>query len=143
MAYRTMPIYNLDAQVGPNKMNRPDDVRLVQALLKLSMKFIPDSGVFETPQVTGVLDDKTRIAIVAFQRWMAEVQNVKRDDFLDPMPSTRNGVDFQTMAPNGHIYTIYYLNVMARKSSPAEHDNLGRVLGLVEAAGPPIKLPIK
>ena len=70
------------------------------------------------------------------------VQAVKRDDFLDPMPSKRGGVDFETVAPNGHIYTIFYLNIMARKNSPSAHDNLGQELGLVEAAGFKIKLPI-
>jgi len=134
MAYRTIPIYNLDAQVGPNKANRPDDVRLVQSLLRLAMKLVPDSGVFDTVQVNGVLDDKTRVAIVAFQRW-ASAMNAKRDDIVDPMPSKRGGLDFETVGPNGHIYTIYYLNIMARKVSSGGHDAIGRELGLMEAAG--------
>lgn len=68
MAYKSIPIYNLDAQVGPQKANRTDDVKLVQGLLRLALKVIPESVTFETPQITGVFDDKTRIAIVFFQR---------------------------------------------------------------------------
>jgi hypothetical protein len=145
MAYKTIPVYNLDAQVGPQKANRTDDVKLVQGLLRLAMQVIPESATFETPQITGVFDDKTRIAIVFLQRWLAAdaFKHVKRDDFLDPMPSKRGGVDFETMAPNGHVYTIYFLNVLARKHSAVAHDNLGRELGLVEAAGFLTKLPIK
>jgi hypothetical protein len=142
VAYKTIPIYNLDAPVGTKKPNRPDDVRLVQCLLRLAMKGMPNAGVFEVPQVTGVFDEKTRIGIIAFQRWVAEVKEVRRDDIIDPMPAKRGGVDFETVAPNGHIYTIYYLNVMARRQSPMTHDNIGRELGLLEAAGFRTKFPI-
>jgi hypothetical protein len=140
MAYKTIPIYNLDAAVGPRQANRPDDVKLVQCLLRLALKQIPDGGVFTSPKVTGILDDATRTGIVAFQRWM-EFKDVKRDDVVDPMPSKRGGVDFESVGPNGHIYTIYYLNIMARRTSPIAHDNAGKELGLMEAAGFRTKLP--
>lgn len=143
MAYRTIPIYNLDAAVGPKQPNRPDDVKLVQFLLRLAIKHLPEHAVYEQIKVTGVLDNATQTGIVAFQRWVSEIKNVRRDDIVDPMPSKRGGVDFETRAPNGHIYTIYYLNIMARKTSAMAHDNAGRELGLVEAAGFREKLAIR
>ena len=105
MAYKTIPIYNLDAPVGAKKANRADDVKLVQSLLRLAMT-MTNGAVFETPQVTGIFDDTTRIAIVAFQQWAGEVQNVKRDDVVDPMPAKGLGVDVEAVAPNGHVYNL-------------------------------------
>ena len=142
MAYKTIPIYNLDGAVGPKKQNRPDDVKLVQSLLRIVWKKIPNSQVLDPVKVTGTLDDATRTGIVAFQTWIGDVKNILRDDVIDPMPSKRGGVDFESVAPHGHIYTIFYLNVMARRSSAIEHDNIGRQLGLVEAAGFTQKLQI-
>lgn len=143
MAYKTIPIYNLDAAVGPKQPNRPDDVRLVQCLLRLVWKQIASSDVLSPIKVTGTLDAATATGIVAFQRDMAVFQNIKRDDVIDPMPSKRGGVDFETKAPNGHVYSIYYLNILARRLSQVGHENAGRELGLVEAAGYTQKLQIR
>lgn len=143
MAYKTIPIYNLDSAVGPKQPNRPDDVRLVQCLLRLVWKQIADSNVLTPITVTGTLDAATATGIVAFQRDIALFKNVKRDDIIDPMPSKRGGVDFETKAPNGHLYSIYYLNILARRMSKVGHENAGRELGLVEAAGYTEKLQIR
>ena len=143
MAYKTIPIYNLDAPVGPGKPNRPDDVKLVQCLLRLVWKKIDNSAVLSPIKVTGQFDQATATGVVAFQTYVSQVKNVRRDDVIDPMPAKRGGVDFETVAPNGHLYTIYYLNIMARKTNQMGHENAGRELGLVEAAGYTQKLQIR
>ena len=142
MAYKTIPIYNLDGAVGPKQQNRPDDVKLVQSLLRIVWKKLPNSQVLDPIKVTGNLDEATRTGIVAFQRWIGGVKEEMRDDVIDPMPSKRGGIDLETVAPHGDTYPIYFLNVMARRTSPIEHDHAGRELGLEEVAGFTQKLQI-
>ena len=95
MPSRFFPMYNIDQPVGPGKPNKADDVRLVQALLILMSRFMPDVVTqlpvrARTLATTATFDDTLEQWILAYQRyaakWFKGYASVKVDGVIDPMP---------------------------------------------------------
>jgi hypothetical protein len=96
MPSRFFPIYNIDQPVGPGKANKPDDVRLVQALLVELSRFDRALWISQIPKealvlaTTGVFDGVLEQWILALQKWLVSnfggAANWKADGVIDPMP---------------------------------------------------------
>ncbi len=96
MPSRFFPIYNVDQPIGPGKPNKPDDVRLVQALLVELSRYDRNDWFAGIPRdsvslaTTGVFDNVLGTWILTLQNWL--VANFgggsvwKADGVIDPMP---------------------------------------------------------
>jgi hypothetical protein len=93
MAWKTDPVYNIDQPVGPGKPNKPDDVRLVQALFIELSRFEANDWVLKIPaqarslSTSGIFDETLKQWILAFQRAASEQMGglIKVDGVIDPM----------------------------------------------------------
>lgn len=115
MPSRFFPIYNIDQPVGLNKANKPDDVRLIQALfieiarydIKDWLANVPPDA--RTLTTSGIFDDTLGRWILEFQRWhkTAFALRVVDDGIIDPMPVESIAVSphFQ----NGVLSTLAFL----------------------------------
>jgi len=96
MPSRFFPLYNIDQPVGPGKANKPDDVRLVQALLIELSRFDQNDWVALIPRgslglaTTGTFDSTLETWILALQNFLVSnlggVKLWKADGVIDPMP---------------------------------------------------------
>ena len=97
MPSRFFPLYNVDQPVGPGRTNKPDDVRLVQALLIELSRFEGADWFALVPQekrglaTTGTFDSTLEAWILAFQNFLVSnlggVKYWKADGVIDPMPA--------------------------------------------------------
>jgi hypothetical protein len=117
MASRFFPLYNIDQPVGPGKPNRPDDVRLVQALFIEVSRFDANDWFKELPPgarslaTTGLFDDTLKQWIEVFQRWAAGnsgKRKFKTDGIVDPMPGPSSIAVSPTFA-SGRLSTLGFL----------------------------------
>ncbi len=88
------PLLNVDFSVGPHRANKPDDVRLVQALFNTIILGDPDGLITGSPfrkkmvSLTGTAGPKTRALIRDYQ---AEVQRrPKPDGIISRCPGGAN-----------------------------------------------------
>jgi hypothetical protein len=114
MPSRLFPLYNIDQPVGPGKANKPDDVRLVQALMIELSRFDIGDWVGQIPaqqrtlSTSGIFDDTLKQWVLAFQTWSKQhVGNYMLDGIIDPMPTQEFYVT--THFKGGHISTLGYL----------------------------------
>lgn len=68
---------NVTASVGENGVNLKDDVMVVQAMLKYSMKEHPYFRGFKFPEPTGAIDDETKFLIKGYQRFLRKKDHVR------------------------------------------------------------------
>ena len=68
--YGGIEIINLTASVGENSVNLKDDVMVVQAMLKYSLRENPAFSNFKLPEPTGAMNDQTKVLIKEYQRFM-------------------------------------------------------------------------
>lgn len=117
MAVRFFPLYNIDQPVGPGRANRPDDVRLVQALMIEVSRFDANDWVADLPSANRTLstsatfDDRLATWILTFQRWCVKGyggSNFKADGVVDPMPAM-SSVAVRMNFASGRISTLGFL----------------------------------
>ena len=107
-------IVNVLNRVGPTEPNNPDDVKVVQTLLRmLKSNFSKKVGV---PQVTGNYDASTGFWIYDqqyFYKSKAGHHNVVVDGVISPA----RGAAYSA----GAEWTIVLFNYQAKRDSPAEY----------------------
>ena len=115
MPSRYFPLYNIDSPVGPGKANRPEDVRLVQALMVEVSRFDAADWIVRIPapqrnlSTSGRFDDTLKTWILALQTWAkTDVGgNFLADGVVDPMPVQEFYVS--THFKGGHLSILAYL----------------------------------
>ena len=112
MPSRLFPLYNIDQPVGPGKPNKPDDVRLVQALLIEVSRFDAHIWLQDVPaqarslKTSGSFDDTLGQWIWALQRWAVKnFGNFKADGIIDPMRMTST-IDVSVQFKSGRNSTL-------------------------------------
>lgn len=134
MAYRIMPVYNIDRTVGEGEANLPHDVKLVQALLGGLARLGPTP---EAPKKAPVLDGRftpeLKQWILAFQKFIASRSGALRPDGkVHPIPLAGNPGDWKSKFSSGYSSTLYALNVFLRDSHREAHEHIARELYLKE-----------
>ena len=131
MSYMTLPVYNIDSAVGSGKTNKPDDVRLVQELLKAVAKAEGNWAPPTPLPVDGRFSNSLRIWIVAFQTRSAVLNpgKVVVDGLVDPIPMNGDH-NWDPKLAGGIFSTMYGLNYRSWKANRQTHIALGQRLNL-------------
>ena len=131
MAYMTLPIYNIDAAVGGRKVNRSDDVRLVQALLNAVAATDQGWAPLTPLPIDGAFTENLHAWILAFQQRSAR-QNpgkVVTDGVVDPIPM-HGSQNWDSKFSGGAWSVMYGLNYRSWKGNRQYHLALGERLNL-------------
>jgi hypothetical protein len=127
MAHMFMPLYNVDAPVGPSQPNASDDVRLVQRLLALWGSVAPSQVVGLQPLVAnGTYSENLGTWIRTFQQ--SAPATVAKDGKIDPIRG-RHG-HFMTNI-GSHTSTLLVLNFNCMTRNALAHYRLAENLHLV------------
>ncbi|MBL8177182.1 MAG: hypothetical protein JNK48_21085 [Bryobacterales bacterium] len=134
MAYRVMPIYNIDRAVGEGEANLPHDVKLVQAMIAaLAARAKTPNAPPNPPTVDGKFTRDLQQWILAFQTHVASFGAALRPDgIVHPLPMSSSPGDWKSKFTSGYTSTIYVLNVFLRDANSEEHDKIGKRLHLKE-----------
>ena len=125
MTYKGDDIINLDTKVGVKGMNAPNDVVVVQAMLKYLTQFTKKWTRATIPEPNGHLDTNTRQAIFDFQDHVrSTVGNpyewVTRDGSISPYNSNIGLMRKQT-------WTIIKMNEECAMLSAAKRDGTDHI----------------
>ncbi|MBL8221560.1 MAG: hypothetical protein JNL62_20160 [Bryobacterales bacterium] len=134
MAYRIMPIYNIDRTVGEGEANLPHDVKLVQSLIAglAALGPTPEAPA-RPPFPDGRFSAELKQWIMAIQKFVASKNGgLRPDGKVHPIPLARNPGDWQSKYSSGYSSTLYALNVFLRDSHRDAHERIGRELYLKE-----------
>lgn len=131
MAYKLMPVYNIDQSVGQGGVNQPQDVRLIQTMLNELAKIRVDWAPSTLLPVDGVATPVLRDWITAYQKHVrAAGQPITVDGRVDPMAVTKL-VDWSS-GFGGSWSTMFTLNYNLRKRALGVHEGLATRLGIME-----------
>ena len=127
MSHMFMPVYNVDAPVGPQQTNAADDVRLVQSLLALWAEIAPGA----TQGLPRIVVDGNYSENVG--TWIQTLPGhapgrVARDGKIDPIRGNRG--HFQTQI-GSHTSTLLVLNYNCMLRNPSGHYRLAEHLHLL------------
>lgn len=121
-------MWNIDAAVGKNKPNKPDDVRLVQAMLIAIVASARTSPVMVPYGITatGTFDSRTEDLIKGFQTTMNQKYpgKYRPDGVVTPMHSPER-VDWTLRSSDGGSSTMAALNFVLRAYSKETHQSIG------------------
>ena len=130
MAYMIPPMYNTEQPVGAPDPNRPDDVKLIQAMLNELAKVTPGWAPAGTLPVNGTFDPNMGAWISAFQSHLKRKGSpMVVDSRVHSMP-IQAGLDIKSRFRSGVGSTLYALNFNLFRSAPDVHTGLGRRLGI-------------
>lgn len=134
MAYRIMPIYNIDRTVGEGEANLVHDVKLVQALMAgLAALGRTPGAPPRAPMIDGRFSKELGQWILAFQNYIAARSGALRPDGkVHPIPLAGNPGDWRSKFSSGYSSTLYALNVFLRDSHRDAHERIARDLYLKE-----------
>lgn len=122
-----MPVYNVDAPVGPGQTNAADDVKLVQSLLALWAEIAPGATQgLPRMVVDGNYSENVGNWIRTFQG--TAPRTVARDGKIDPIRSSRG--HFQTQI-GSHTSTLLVLNYNCMLRNASGHYRLAERLHLL------------
>ena len=126
MSHMFMPMYNVDAPVGPGATNNPADVKLVQCLFRVLI----NCGVFSAPGVSlatlspsGQYGPDLDRTIRAFQA----SAHIEENGMIEPI-AAREG-HFEPRS-NGRTSTLALMNLNACRRGAHAHFNLAQELRL-------------
>ena len=112
-SYGTEPTINLSSSVGHGGANKWDDVIFIQAAFKLLREAWGDtlrvSSEYDTPEVTGIMDNETHSFLTEFQ-----VKNRDRLLFQNFVDARIDPAHYQgrTLRPNRSLLTITLIHVL-------------------------------
>ena len=131
MAYKIMPVYNIDQSVGQGGANQTQDVRLIQIMLNELAKIRSDWAPTTPLPVDGMATAVLRDWIIAYQKHVrAAGQPITVDGRVDPMAVIK-GVDWSS-GFGGSWSTMFTLNYNLRKRAANVHEGLAARVGIME-----------
>jgi hypothetical protein len=131
VAYKIMPVYNIDQSVGQGGANQMQDVRLIQYILNELAKIRADWAPATPLPVDGIANAVLRDWITAYQKHVrAAGQPITVDGRVDPMAVIK-GVDWSS-GFGGSWSTMFTLNYNLRKRAAGVHEGLAARLGIME-----------
>lgn len=134
MAYRIMPIYNVDRAVGEGEANLPHDVKLVQALVgELSLLGQTPGAPPRPPPLDGKFTTELKQWIMAIQNLVGSRGTaMMADGKIHPIPMANNPADWKSKFSSGYVSTLYALNIFLRDANRDAHDRIAKRLWLKE-----------
>lgn len=132
MAYRLLPLYDVDKPVGPNKPNLSGDVQLIRGLLsKLQGHKDPNTAGIPPIAASGPYDSALGAAILAYQQnTRKRGANMATDGVIDPMPKQGGLGDADSKFQNGVFSTLFVLNIRLFRINRNDYLTLGETLQL-------------
>ncbi len=131
VAYKVMPVYNIEHSVGQGGVNQQQDVRLIQTMLNELAIIRTDWAPAAPLPVDGFASQVLRDWIIAYQKHVhAQGQPIAIDGRVDPMAVTKYG-DWSS-GFGGSWSTMFTLNYNLRKRAASAHEGLAGRLGIGE-----------
>jgi hypothetical protein len=143
MAYRTIPIYNLDGTVGKGGENRPDDVRLLEALISSAIKLASWDEWKQAAKSLSLPEPKpvslTSVYSKNLEHWILIMQKVisygitNPDGIVHPLPGKLRNGDLKLKTKAGKNYTLWNIMDLVFQSLPDDY------MKIMDRTGVPLK----